>query len=101
MSAFHPLRSVVIDFSPTDDSISVYPVERAEVEHIMAHALKFPVFFDEEAARVGDGFALDDEFARRLGVSILGALALSYPNLKAILATTNGPIPRTASPSPD
>jgi hypothetical protein len=101
MSAFHPLRSVVIDFSPADDSISVYPVERAEVERIMARALRFPVFFDEEAARIDDGFALDDEFARRLGASILNALALSYPDLKAILATTNGPIPRAANPSPD
>jgi hypothetical protein len=101
MTASHPLRSVVIDFSPADDSISVYPVERTEVESIMAHALKFPVFFDEEAARVGDAFALDDEFARRLGASILNALALSYPNLKAILATTNGPIHRAAGPSTD
>jgi hypothetical protein len=103
MSTSHPLRSVIVDFSPDDESISIYPVERVEVENIITHALKYPVFFDEVAARGESGYVLDDEFARRFGAGILNALALSYPDLKAIINMTNGPIPRApkVSPSPD
>jgi hypothetical protein len=94
MSASHPLRSVIVDFSPADESISIYPVKRVEVETVIAHALKFPVFFEEEAAHGEHGFLLDDEFARRIGVGILNALALSYPDLKTLMSATNNPIPR-------
>lgn len=103
MSTSHPLRSVIVDFSPDDESISIYPVDRVEVEKVVAHALKFPVFFDEVAARGDHGYLLDDEFARRFGAGILNALALSYPDLKKIIATTNEPVPRVpkVNPSPD
>ncbi|MGX7000910.1 hypothetical protein [Caballeronia sp. KNU42] len=103
MSLSQPIRSVLVDFSPDDESISLYQVKRVEVENVIAHALKYPVFFDEVAARGDHGYLLDDEFARRIGAGILNALALSYPELKAIINTTNEPIPRTptASPSPD
>jgi hypothetical protein len=94
MSAFHPLRSVIVDFSPADESISIHPVARVEVEKVIANALKFPVFFEDEAACEGGGYLLDDEFARRIGVGILNALALSYPDLKPMITATNEPITR-------
>jgi hypothetical protein len=76
----------------------VYQVTRAEVEKIVAHAPKFPVFFDETAARGEHGYLLDDEFARRIGVGILKALALSHPELKTMITATNAPINRGKLP---
>jgi hypothetical protein len=57
--------------------MSIYPVDRVEVEKVIAHALKLPAFSDEAAAREDHGYLLDDEFARRIGAGILNALALS------------------------
>ncbi|AMM13424.1 MAG: hypothetical protein M3O74_06150 [Pseudomonadota bacterium] len=94
MNASHLSRCVIVDFSPGDESIPVYQVARAEVEKIVAVAPKFPVFFDETAAIGEQGYLLDDEFARRIGVGILNALALSYPELKSMITATNQPIPR-------
>ena len=97
MNAAHLSRCVIVDFSPDDESIPVYQVTRAEVEKIVAHAPKFPVFFDETAAKGEHGYLLDDEFARRIGVGILNALALSYPELKAMITATNAPIARVSA----
>jgi hypothetical protein len=102
MSADRILRCVVVDFSAEDESIPVYQVSRTEVERIVARAPKFPVFFDENAASGANGYLLDDEFARRIGVGILHALALSYPELKTMITATNAPIDRgPVGKSPD
>jgi hypothetical protein len=77
MSASQPLCSVIVDFPQENESMSIYPVDRVEVEKVIAHALKLPAFFDEAAAREDHGYLLDDEFARRIGAGILNALALS------------------------
>jgi len=97
MTISHPLRSVIVDFSPSDESIRICAVKRELVETTIAQALHFPMFFDEEAARSGSNFVLDDEFARRLGAGILSALALSYPELKATL-NLSGPMAREIGP---
>jgi len=94
MNAVRPSRCLIVDFSPDDESISVFQVARVEVENIVARAPKFPVFFDEVAAQGDSGYLLDDEFARRIGVGILNTLALSYPELKPIITATNEPIAR-------
>jgi hypothetical protein len=72
----------------------VYPVEREKTQSIIANALEIPILFDETAARVGDRYQLDDEFARRLGVAMLNLLALSYPELKQDITASQAPISR-------
>jgi hypothetical protein len=101
MTISHPLRSVIVDFLPDDEAIAMRFVELEKVRAISAKALTFPMFFDEEAARVSGSFALDDEFARRLGAAILKALGASYPDLQALLTITNSPIAREITPPPD
>jgi hypothetical protein len=39
-------------------------------------------------------FRLDDEFARRLGVAMLNAIALGQPDIKQYMTVTQEPIER-------
>jgi hypothetical protein len=52
------------------------------------------LLFGEEAAHDDDKYVLDDEFTRRFGGAMLNVLALSYPDLKAMLGVANAPLPR-------
>jgi hypothetical protein len=94
MASNHPKRSIIIDFSAEDARLLVYPVEREKTRPIIVDALEIPILFDESAAKVGDRYQLDDEFARRLGVAKLNLLALSYPELKQDMTASQAPIAR-------
>jgi hypothetical protein len=94
MPRLHPLRSIIVNYSPDDQRISVYGVDKAKTETITAGALEAPIFLEEEAHKEGAEYKLDDEFARRLGVAMLNVLALSYPDLRPLITATNAPLPR-------
>jgi hypothetical protein len=93
-----PATSLVVSYSPGDESIKIQNMESARIEALNIKKLTFPIFLDEINHR------LDDEFARRLGASLIAALVVSHPELKQYVFVTQAPIDgmaKSANPSPD
>jgi len=74
--------SLVVSFSPDDDAIKIQNMESAAIEALNIKKLTFSIFLDEINHR------LDDEFARRLGASLIAALVVSHPELKPYVFLT-------------
>lgn len=93
-----PATSLVVSFSPDDEAIKIQNMASAPIEALDIKKLTFPIFLDEINHR------LDDEFARRLGASLIAALVVSHPELKQYVFLTPAPDGGKAGPanlSPD
>ncbi|MFM0741962.1 hypothetical protein PQQ51_32440 [Paraburkholderia xenovorans] len=69
-------RSVVLTYDQDSQRLNVQLVEPAELASILVGKFTVPILLDEHE------FTLDDEFARRLGVAMLNAVALGQPEIK-------------------
>ncbi len=78
--------SLVVSYSPDDETIKIQNMDAAAVEALNVKKLTFPIFWDEL------NYRLDDEFARRLGASLIAALVVSHPELKQYVFVTQAPI---------
>ncbi|KVC84624.1 hypothetical protein WJ41_05000 [Burkholderia ubonensis] len=81
--ANHPPYSVILSF--TGDSFDVRAVEKEKIAASIADSLAIPILLDEF------GYKLDDEFARRLGVTMLNLIALGQPDIKQFMSVTQEP----------
>jgi hypothetical protein len=90
--------ALVVSYSPDDETINIQNMEAAAIHALNIKKLTFPIFLDELNHR------LDDEFARRLGASLIAALVVSHPELKQYVFVTQAPIDGVdgpANPLPD
>jgi hypothetical protein len=78
--------SLVVSYSPDDETIKIQNMDAAAIEALNVKKLTFPIFWDEL------NYRLDDEFARRLGASLIAALVVSHPELKQYVFVTQAPI---------
>jgi hypothetical protein len=83
-------RSVVLNYDQDSQRLNVQLVEPAQLASILAGKFTVPILLDDF------DFRLDDEFARRLGVAMLNAVALGQPELKQYMTFTPHPIDRLA-----
>ncbi|MFM0741966.1 hypothetical protein PQQ51_32460 [Paraburkholderia xenovorans] len=81
-------RSVVLTYDQDSQRLNVQLVEPAELAPILVGKFTVPILLDEYE------FTLDDEFARRLGVAMLNAVALGQPEIKRYMTVTPDPIDR-------
>jgi hypothetical protein len=86
--AIDPPRSVVLNYDQDSQRLNVQLVEPARLAPILAGIFSVPILLDEF------DFRLDDEFARRLGVAMLNAIALGQPEIKQYMTVTPHPINR-------
>ncbi|MCX4145694.1 hypothetical protein PQR70_09270 [Paraburkholderia madseniana] len=89
MTKFPPC-SVVVTYDEDRQWLIVQSVSRARVAQVLAGELEVPVLLDEF------DFRIDDEFARRLGVAMLNAIALGQPEIKQYMTVTPDPIDRSS-----
>lgn len=97
MTTLKPL-SLVVSFSPDEQAIKIQNMDAAAIEALQIKKLTFPIFLDEL------NYRFDDEFARRLGASLIAALVVSYPDLKKYDFLTHARIEGidgSVKPSPD
>jgi hypothetical protein len=97
MTTLEP-ASLVVSYSPDGETIKIQSMDAAAINALNIKKLTFPIFLDELNHR------LDDEFARRLGASLISALVVSHPELKQYVFLTKPPVDElgdSASPSPD
>jgi hypothetical protein len=81
-------RSVVLNYDQDSQRLNVQLVEPAQLASILAGKFTVPILLDDF------DFRLDDEFARRLGVAMLNAIALGQPEIKQYMTVTQEPIER-------
>jgi hypothetical protein len=86
--AIDPPRSVVLNYDQGSQRLNVQLVEPAKLAPLLAGNFAVPILLDEF------DFRLDDEFARRLGVAMLNAIALGQPDIKQYMTVTQEPIDR-------
>jgi hypothetical protein len=86
--AVDPPRSVVLNYDQEQQRLTVKLVEPAKLAPLLAGLFEVPILLDDF------DFRLDDEFARRLGVAMLNAIALGYPDIKQYMSVTQKPIDR-------
>jgi len=86
--AKHPPYSVVLTYIEDRQEFAVQAIDRAKLAPVVAGTLEAPILLDEH------NFRLDDEFARRLGVAMLNAIALGRPEIKQYMTVTQEPIER-------
>jgi hypothetical protein len=90
--------SLVVSYSPDDETIKIQNMDAGAIDALNIKKLTFPIFLDEL------NYRLDDEFARRLGASLIAALVVSHPELKKYVFVTQAPIEGvggSANPLPD
>ena len=78
-------KSVVLSYSQDDEAINIQTIDATAIAGLDATKLTYPVFLEEHKHN------LDDEFARKLGASILTTLAISYPMLEPYIKITRQP----------
>jgi hypothetical protein len=88
--AIDPPRSVVLNYDQSGQQLTVRLVDPAILAPLLAGTFEVPILLDEF------DFKLDDEFARRLGVAMLNAIALGHPDIKQYMSVTQAPIDRPA-----
>lgn len=88
--AIDPQRSVVLNYDQNSQRLNVQLVEPAKLAPLLAGKFTVPILLDDF------DFKLDDEFARRLGVAMLNAIALGQPDIKQYMTVTEGPIDRSS-----
>ncbi|MFL9911457.1 hypothetical protein P0D84_35615 [Paraburkholderia sp. RL17-337-BIB-A] len=86
--AIDPLRCAVLNYDQESQCLTVKLVELARLTPILAGVFAVPILLDDF------DFRLDDEFARRLGVAMLNAIALGQPEIKQYMTVTQEPIER-------
>ncbi|MFL9996578.1 hypothetical protein PQR34_17480 [Paraburkholderia sediminicola] len=86
--AIDPVRSVVLNYDEDSQRLNVQLIEPARLTPLLKKAFTVPILLDDF------DFRLDDEFARRLGVAILNAIALGQPDIKRYMTVTQEPIDR-------
>jgi hypothetical protein len=86
--AIDPPRSVVLNYDQGSQRLNVQLVKPAKLAPLLAGNFAVPIVLDEF------DFRLDDEFARRLGVAMLNAIALGQPDIKQYMTVTQEPIDR-------
>ncbi|CAE6709169.1 hypothetical protein G2912_01790 [Paraburkholderia aspalathi] len=84
--AIDPPRSVVLKYDQNSQRLNVQLVEPAKLAPFLAGKFTVPILLDDF------DFKLDDEFARRLGVAMLNAIALGQPEIKQYMTVTQDPI---------
>lgn len=89
--AIDPPRSVVLNYDEDNQRLNVQLVEPAKLASLLAGKFKVPILLDDY------DFRLDDEFARRLGVAMLNAIALGQPAIKQYMTVTQEPIDKPPS----
>jgi hypothetical protein len=78
-------KSVVLSYSPDEEVINIQTIDAPAILGLDVSKLTYPVFLEEHKHN------LDDEFARKLGASILTTLAISYPMLEPYIKITRSP----------
>ncbi|NKJ48151.1 hypothetical protein CIC12_15665 [Burkholderia sp. SG-MS1] len=86
--AVDPPRSVVLNYDEEQQRLTVKLVEPAKLAPLLAGLFEVPILLDDF------DFRLDDEFARRLGVGMLNAIALGQPDIKQYMTLTLPPVNR-------
>ncbi|MFM0555613.1 hypothetical protein P0D69_32245 [Paraburkholderia sediminicola] len=86
--AIDPPRSVVVNYDEDTQRLNVQLIEPAKIAPILAGKFTVPILLEDF------DFRLDDEFARRLGVAMLNAIALGQPDIKQYMTVTQEPIDR-------
>ncbi|CAB3797910.1 hypothetical protein LMG28614_04674 [Paraburkholderia ultramafica] len=86
--AVDPPRSVVLNYDQEQQRLTVKLVEPDKLAPLLAGLFEVPILLDDF------DFRLDDEFARRLGVAMLNAIALGHPDIKQYMSVTQKPIDR-------
>ena len=86
--AIDPPRSVVLNYDQDSQRLNVQLVEPAMLAPLLAGKFTVPILLDDF------DFRLDDEFARRLGVAVLNAIALGQPEIQRYMTVTPDPINR-------
>jgi len=86
--AIDPVRSVLLSYDEDSQRLNVQMVDPARLAPLLAKSFTVPILFDDF------DFRLDDEFARRLGVAVLNAIALGQPDIKQYMTVTQQPIDR-------
>jgi hypothetical protein len=86
--AIDPQRSVVLNYDEDSQRLNVQLVHPAKLAPLLAGVFTVPILLDDF------DFKLDDEFARRLGVAMLNAIALGQPEIKQYMTVTQHPIDR-------
>lgn len=81
-----PLRSVVLNYDEDSQRLNVQLIDPTRLAPLLAKAFTVPILLDDF------DFRLDDEFARRLGVAVLDAIALGQPGIKQFMTVTQEPI---------
>ncbi|NPT55879.1 hypothetical protein [Paraburkholderia elongata] len=89
--AIDPPRSVVLNYDQGSQRLNVQLVEPARLVPILTGIFAVPILLDEF------DFRLDDEFARRLGVAMLNAIALGQPDIKQYMTVSQEPIDRPSA----
>ncbi|CAB3747444.1 hypothetical protein [Paraburkholderia humisilvae] len=87
----HSAYSVVSSYAEDRQLLTVKAVNSTELAALMTNRLEMPILLDEF------NFALDDEFARPLGVAMLNLVALGQPNIKQYMSVTPEPISDTTN----
>jgi hypothetical protein len=80
------LRSIVLSYDEDTQQLNVQLVERAKLAPLLVGSFKAPIPLDDF------GLRLDDEFARRLGVTMLNLVSLGQPAIKLYMTATQHPI---------
>ncbi|MGA7777299.1 MAG: hypothetical protein WCA85_06255 [Paraburkholderia sp.] len=89
-----PPRSVILRYDQDSQRLNVQLVEPAKLAPLLAGLFTVPILLDDF------DFRLDDEFARRLGVAMLNAVALGQPDIKQYMTVTREPIDRPSGAKP-
>lgn len=84
--ATDPPRSVVLNYDQDSQRLNVQLVDPDRLAPLLAGVFEVPILLDEF------DFRLNDEFARRLGVAMLNAIALGQPDIKRYMSVTQTPI---------
>lgn len=79
-------RSVILDYDQNTERLNVRLIDRAELASLLTGLFTVPILLDDF------DFKLDDEFARRLGVAMLNAIALDQPDIEKYISVTKNPI---------
>jgi hypothetical protein len=83
--AIDPLCSVVLNYNQDSQRLNVQLIEPHKLASLLAGKFTVPILLDDF------NFELDDEFARRLGIAMLNAIALGQPGIKQYMTVTQDP----------
>jgi hypothetical protein len=78
-------QSVVLTYDQDSQRLNVQLVEPLKLASLLAGKFTVPILLDDF------DFRLDDEFARRLGVAMLNAIALGQPEISQYMSATQNP----------